>query len=263
MRRAGLHYLEKQGASPGVPEGELIETAIQSLGLRELGGFDPAQKIIEYRVAQPAPLASASVASFVDLTSTEAPVPGGGSVAALCGALAAALTAMVANLTHGKKGYEESWEEMGKVAHLAQSIKQSFVRAVDDDARAFDAVMAANRMPKGSEEEQKRRDAAIQDATRQAIEVPLEVMRACHRVLPLIEATAEKGNRNSISDAGVAALALRTAAGGAFLNVLINLPGIEDKKYADRTLREARDLVDAVAAAAPGIADKVKKGLGA
>jgi glutamate formiminotransferase/formiminotetrahydrofolate cyclodeaminase len=263
MRRAGLHYLEKQGASLGVPEGELIETAIQSLGLRELSEFDPAQKIIEYRVASPTPLVSASVTSFVDLTSTEAPVPGGGSVAALCGALAAALTAMVANLTFGKKGYEDSWEEMSKVAHLAQTIKQQFMRAVDDDARAFDAVMTANRLPKGSEEEQMRRDAAIQEATRRAIEAPLEVMRACHRVLPLLEVTAEKGNKNSISDAGVAALALRTAAGGAFLNVLINVPGIEDRKYADRTLREARDLVDAVAAAAPGIADKVKKGLGA
>jgi glutamate formiminotransferase/formiminotetrahydrofolate cyclodeaminase len=263
MRRAGLHYLARQGASLGVPESELIETAIQSLGLRELGGFDPAQKIIEYRVASPAPLASASVRAFTDLTSSESPVPGGGSVSALCGALAAALTAMVANLTFGKKGYEGAWEQMSTVAAQAQEIKDEFLRAVDEDSRAFESVMAANRLPKSTPEEEARRSAAVQDATKQAIEAPLTVMRACERVLPLLESVAEKGNRNSISDAGVAALALRTASGGAFLNVLINIAGIEDRKYADAALREARGLLDAVSTAAPGISDRIKRGLGA
>jgi glutamate formiminotransferase/formiminotetrahydrofolate cyclodeaminase len=246
-----------------VPESELIETAIQSLGLRELGGFDPAQKIIEYRVASPAPLASASVRAFTDLTSSESPVPGGGSVSALCGALAAALTAMVANLTFGKKGYEGAWEQMSTVAAQAQEIKDEFLRAVDEDSRAFESVMAANRLPKSTPEEEARRSAAVQDATKQAIEAPLTVMRACERVLPLLESVAEKGNRNSISDAGVAALALRTASGGAFLNVLINIAGIEDRKYADAALREARGLLDAVSTAAPGISDRIKRGLGA
>jgi glutamate formiminotransferase/formiminotetrahydrofolate cyclodeaminase len=165
MRRAGQFYLEKQGASIGVPEPMLVETAIQSLGLRELGGFDPMQKIIEYRVANESPLASSSVREFVDLTSTDAPVPGGGSVAALCGSLAAALTAMVANLTVGKKGYESVSSEMGSLAAQAQSLKDEFLRAVDDDARAFDAVMSANRLPKGTHDEQARRDQAIQAAT--------------------------------------------------------------------------------------------------
>jgi glutamate formiminotransferase/formiminotetrahydrofolate cyclodeaminase len=263
MRRAGQHYLKKQGASLGVPESELIEVAIQSLGLRELGPFDPAEKIIEYRVAPAAPLVTASVRAFTDLTSSDAPVPGGGSVAALCGALAAALTAMVANLTHGKKGYEEAWEEMSQLSQQAQGIKDEFLRAVDDDARAFDLVMSANRLPRGTGDEEARRESAIQEATRQAIEVPLAVMRACQRVLPLIDRVAEKGNKNSISDAGVAALALRTAAGGAFLNVVINLTGVEDRKYADGALREARKLLDGVAAAVPGISDRIKNGLGA
>lgn len=263
MRRAGLHYLAKQGASLGVSEGELIEVAIQSLGLRELGPFDPAQKIIEYRVAQPSPLVGASVRAFVDLTASDSPVPGGGSVAALCGALAAALAAMVANLTVGKKGYESSWEPMSRLAAEAQQIKDVFLRAVDEDARAFDAVMAAGRLPKSSPDEEARRAAAVQDATRQAIEAPLSVLRACERVLPLIEGVAEKGNKNSISDAGVAALALRTAAGGAFLNVVINLTGLDDRKYADAALHEARALMDTVSAAAPGISDRIKRGLGA
>lgn len=263
MRRAGLHYLAKQHASLGVSESELVEVAIQSLGLRELGPFDPSQKIIEYRVAQSSPLATASVRAFCDLTSSEAPVPGGGSVAALCGALAAALTAMVANLTFGKKGYESSWQQMSTLAAEAQGIKEEFLRAVDEDARAFDAVMAANRLSATTKPEEARRNAAIQDATRQAIEVPLNVMRACERVLPLIDRVAEKGNKNSISDAGVAALALRTAAGGAFLNVLINLTGLDDRKYADAALREARALLDGVSAAAPGISDRIKRGLGA
>ncbi|HEU4364506.1 MAG TPA: glutamate formimidoyltransferase, partial [Candidatus Krumholzibacteria bacterium] len=229
MRRAGLHYLAKQGASLGVPESELVEVAVQSLGLRELGPFDPSQKIIEYRVAQPAPLVTASVRAFTDLTSSDAPAPGGGSVAALCGALAAALVAMVANLTFGKKGYESSWEAMSRLAAEAQEIKDAFLRAVDDDTRAFDAVMAANRLPKTTDDETARRAAVVQDATRRAIDVPLAVLRLCERVLPLVATVAEKGNRNSISDAGVAALALRTAAGGAFLNVVINLTGVEDR----------------------------------
>ena len=179
MRRAGRFYLEKQGASVGVPEPVLVETAIQSLGLRELGGFDPMQKIIEYRVANDSPLASSSVREFVDLVSTDAPVPGGGSVAALCGSLAAALTAMVANLTVGKKGYESVSSEMSTLAAQAQSLKDEFLRAVDEDARAFDAVMVANRMPKATHDEHLRRDEAIQAATKRAIDAPLAVIHLC------------------------------------------------------------------------------------
>jgi glutamate formiminotransferase/formiminotetrahydrofolate cyclodeaminase len=261
MRRAGEFYLEKQGASVGVPEPVLVETAIQSLGLRELGGFDPMQKIIEYRVANDAPLASSSLKDFVDLTSTDAPVPGGGSVAALCGSLAAALTAMVANLTFGKKGYESVSSEMSTLAAQAQSLKDEFLRAVDDDARAFDAVMVANRMPKATHDEHLRRDEAIQAATKRAIDVPLSVVRLCERTLPLVERVAEKGNKNSISDAGVAALVLGAAARGAWLNVLINLPGLSDRAAADRTRADGDTLVRRVADGAARAAERVAKSL--
>jgi len=263
MRRAGRYYLELQGASAGVPEAQLVETAIQSLGLRELGGFDPMQKIIEYRVAPDAPLASSSLRNFVDLTSSGAPVPGGGSVAALSGATAAALTAMVANVTFGKKGYESLNAEMSALASEAQALKDEFLRAVDDDARAFEAVMVANRLPKATHDEHTRHDAAVQEATKRAIEVPLSVMRTCVKLLPLIERAAAKGNKNSISDSGVAVMALKTAAGGAYLNVLTNLPGISDEKYAKAAGGEARKLLDSVSDAAPRIADSIEKGLGA
>jgi glutamate formiminotransferase/formiminotetrahydrofolate cyclodeaminase len=262
IRRAGRFYLELQGASAGVPEAHLVETAIQSLGLRDLGGFDPMQKIIEYRVAPDAPLASSTLRQFADLTSTDSAVPGGGSVAALAGATAAALTAMVANLTFGRKGYESLNAEMSALATEAQALKDEFLRAVDDDARAFDAVMAANRLPKATHDEHTRRDEAIQAATRRAIEVPLGVMRACAKLLPLVERVAAQGNKNSISDAGVAAMALKTAAGGAYLNVLTNLSGLADKKFAGGALEEARKLMDDVAVAAPRISESIEKGLG-
>jgi glutamate formiminotransferase / formiminotetrahydrofolate cyclodeaminase len=261
MRRAGHFYLEKQGASAGVPEPMLIETAVQSLGLRELGGFDPMQKIIEYRVAEESPLVSSSVREFVDLTSTDAPVPGGGSVAALCGALAAALTAMVANLTFGKKGYESVSSEMSALASEAQSLKDEFLRAVDDDARAFDAVMTANRMPKATHDETKRREEAIQAATRRAIDVPLSVMRVCEKALPLVERVAEKGNKKSISDAGVAALVLGAAAAGAHLNVLINLPGLTNREDAARLQKDGAAILARVAKSTSQAAGRVTQAL--
>jgi len=257
LRRAGRFYLEEQGASIGVPEAELVETAIQSLGLRELGGFDPMQKIIEYKVADEAPLASSTLKEFVDLTSTEAPVPGGGSVAALCGAIAAALAAMVANLTFGKKGYEAYNAEMSTLAAEAQTLKAQFLRAVDDDAKAFDAVMSANRMAKATPEEQEKRAAAIQSATMRAIEVPLSVMQACEKTLPLIAVVAGKGNKNSLSDAGVAALAIRTAAHGAYLNVLINLSGLTDTARA----ADLRSRADAVLKTLDPAVDRIVKGV--
>jgi len=261
MRRAGQFYLDKQGASAGVPEPMLVETAIQSLGLRELGGFDPMQKIIEYCVAGDSPLASSSVREFVDVTSTDAPVPGGGSVAALCGSLAASLTAMVANLTHGKKGYESVSSEMSTLATQAQSLKDEFLRAVDDDARAFDAVMVANRLPKATPDELARREAAIQAATQRAIDVPFGVMRLCEKTLPLVERVAEKGNKNSISDAGVAALVLGAAVGGAWLNVLINLPGLGDRDQANRLRKDGDAVARRIADAAQSIANRVAEGL--
>jgi len=261
MLDAGHHYIAMQDGSPGVPESQVIEAAIQSLGLREVAPFDSKEKIIEYRVADATPLCDMTVRDFVDLTSTDAPAPGGGSVAALAGALAGALTAMVANLTIGKKAYAEVEEEMKPVAAEAQSVKDAFLRAVDEDTKAFDAVMAAMRLPKGSDEEAARRDRAIADATKAAVEVPLGVLRNCKRALAAVEPVAEKGNTNSISDAGVAALAIRTAAGGAYLNVLINLPGLADAGYVKATREEADKILDEVNARCDAVVEKITGGL--
>jgi len=261
LTRAGIYYLELQDSSAGVPESQLVETAIQSLGLRELGGFDPMQKIIEYRVAGESPLASTTLHDFADRTSEGTAVPGGGSVAALCGALAAALSAMVGNLTYGKKGYEAVSKPMSDAAVEAQRIKVEFLRAVDDDARAFDAVMAAGRMPKATHDEQEKRNAAVQEATRRAIDVPLSVMRSCARAVPLVEVVARDGNRNSASDAGVAALCLKTAAHGAYLNVLINLAGLADKTAAEKLKSEASALLDAVTTASARVVSSIEKAL--
>jgi glutamate formiminotransferase/formiminotetrahydrofolate cyclodeaminase len=246
MLQAGHHYLNKSGVSTGVSENDIIETAIQSLGLREVSPFDPQQKIIEYRVARPTPLADLTVTSFVDLTSSDAPAPGGGSVAALMASMSGALTSMVANLTVGKKGYKKVWQEMKEVAPQAQELKAAFLKAVDDDTFAFDAVMDAMKLPKKTEEDVQKRDAALESATRDAIEVPFGVLSRCRDALPLIEAVAQRGNVNSLSDAGVAALALRAAAGGALLNVLINLPGISDGDYIERTKGEGMKILEEV-----------------
>jgi glutamate formiminotransferase/formiminotetrahydrofolate cyclodeaminase len=263
--QAGCHYLEKAGLSTGVPESEIIETAVQSLGLCDVAPFDPQQKIIEYRVAAATPLADLTVKSFVDLTSTDAPAPGGGSVAALAAAMSGALASMVANLTVGKKGYKKVWEEMKEVAAQAQHLKAAFLKAVDDDTRAFDAVMDAMRLPKKTEDDQRRRSEAIERATKDAVEVPLGVLKRCREALPLVEAVAEKGNVNSLSDAGVAALSLRAAAGGALFNVLINLPGLSDGDYIERTklegLQTLEEVRDRCRAVETGVLSRLKESL--
>ncbi len=262
LTRAGRYYLEMQNSSAGAPEPHVVETAIQSLGLRELGGFDPMQKIIEYQVAGDSPLASSTVRGFADLTSEGTAVPGGGSVSALCGAMGAALAAMVGNLTHGKKGYENVSKEMSDMAVDAQSVKAELLRAVDDDSRAFDALMAASRLPKATHDEQAIREAAIQAATLRAIEVPLSVIRSCDRAVSLVERAARDGNKNSVSDAGVAALCLRTAAHGAYLNVMINMAGLADKQAGERLAKEAGSLFKNVDTAVSKIVAGVEKSFG-
>ncbi|MEE9270207.1 MAG: glutamate formimidoyltransferase [Candidatus Krumholzibacteria bacterium] len=246
MLHAGRHYLAPQGKSAGVPESDLIQTAIQSLGLNDISAFDPRQKIIEYRVADETPLADDSVRGFVDETSRESPVPGGGSVAALMAALAGALGSMVANLTAGKREYEEYDGEMKEAAIRSQEMKDFFVRAVDDDSKAFDGVMAATRLPRKTDAEKGHRDAEIEKATLRAVAVPHSVLNHCYEYLDTLETVAKNGNRSSISDAGVAAKSLEAAACGALLNVLINLPGLSDKNYVKATAEKARKTSQAV-----------------
>lgn len=233
LLEAGRHFLVKQGRCPGVSEAELVETAVVSMGLSELVPFDPEQKVIDWRVsARGGRLVDLSLTGFADLLASDAPAPGGGSTAALCGALGAGLAAMVANLTHGRKDYRQHDEEMAAVAERGQRLKERFLALVDADTAAFDRVMTAMKLPKGSDEEQAARAEALESANRDATLVPFQTVEACLPALELAEAVAARGNANSLSDAGVAALALGTAADGAAMNVRINLAGIADKAWA-------------------------------
>jgi glutamate formiminotransferase/formiminotetrahydrofolate cyclodeaminase len=242
MLEAGRYFLRKQGKSAGVPERELVEIAVRSMGLDQVVPFDPAKKIIEYHFAAPAPLMSMTAGRFVDEVSTESPAPGGGSVAALMGSLGAALATMVANLTVGKKGYEAAWQELTDVAERGQALKDRLARAVDEDTDAFNRVMDAMRLPKGTPEQQTARDRAIAAANKAAAEVPLQTARHCLAAIELAGLAADKGNRNSASDAGVAALASRAGVEGAILNVLINLGGIKDEAFKNRCVEETSTL---------------------
>ncbi|NIM20375.1 MAG: glutamate formimidoyltransferase [Candidatus Latescibacteria bacterium] len=259
--QAGRHYLDLQGKSTGVPEKEIIETAVQSLGLNDITRFDPQQKIIEYRVAEKTPLADLAIKDFLDVTSIDTPVPGGGSVSALIASLASALASMVANLTVGKKGYESVEGQMKEVAVKAQALKSAFLQGVDEDSKAFDRVMEAMRLPKKTEEDRQRRDEMVEAATKRAVDVPMGVITACLRAVEVVEAVARSGNVNSLSDAGVAALSLRAAAEGALFNVLINLPGISDAEYVKETHRDAISTAGEVDARCQEVVKKVREEL--
>ncbi|MCI0494521.1 glutamate formimidoyltransferase [candidate division KSB1 bacterium] len=244
MLDAGRHYLLKQGKSPGVPEEALIETAIKSMGLRDVAEFDPQKKIIEYQVREvKGPLVKKDLRDFTNELSSESPAPGGGSVSALAGALGAALASMVANLTVGKKGYEESWGEMKDVAVNAQRLKDDLLQAVDRDTEAFNNLMNAMGLPKKTDDQITARNSAVEQATKTACLVPLEVMKHSLEVLQCAKVVAEKGNTNAASDAGVASLMALSAVQGAGLNVKINLPGIKAEAFVDRMKNEVKMIV--------------------
>ncbi len=261
MLAAGRHYLRRAGESAGVPRARLVETAIQSLGLRDLGPFDPEQKIIESRAGlRDGRLAGMTNRQFVDELSTDSPAPGGGSVAALCGAQAAALAAMVCNLTVARKGYEAVQERVKDLAEAGQADKDAFLAAIDEDTDAFNRVMDAMRLPKATPEQQHERDLAVAAATREATRVPLGVLERVPPLLERIAETARIGNQNSLSDAGVAALAALAAAEGAYYNVLINLgslAGLDQSAEADFAA-ETRARAAAALADAARLADGVR-----
>ena len=242
LRQAGHHYLKKQGRTTGVPESELIHIAVLSMGLGDLYPFENDKKIIEYMIERKNDLTRMKVDAFTELLSTDAPAPGGGSVAALCGAMSGALSSMVAALTHGKKGYEQAFDEMEEVGVAAQRLKDEFIADVDRDTAAFNKVMDAMRLPKKTDEDKAARDAAIEEATKEATLIPLGVLKRSMKAAELGRRVVEKGNTNSVSDAGVAALTARTAAEGAYFNVAINLPGIQDEKFKADTLKEAEKI---------------------
>ncbi len=232
MLMAGRHYLSKQGRCTGVPEADLVGSAVSSLGLSDVAPFDPQKKIIEYRVAPKEKLLKdLNVAAFIDELSRESPAPGGGSVAALCAALSAALTSMVANLTFGKKGFEASRPLMNDLAEQAQKLKAEFIAAIDDDTAAFNRIGAARRLPKDTDDNQRLRDQAIEQANKDATMVPLRVLEKTVKAIEIAEIVASKGNPNALSDAGVAGLTARAAADGALYNVLINLQSLSDQTF--------------------------------
>ena len=229
MIAAGKHYLKQAGQSAGIPRKMIIETAIQSMGLRELTPFDPADKIIEYQAGlTDGPLVSMSNREFVDELSSDSPAPGGGSVAALCAAQAAGLAAMVANLTVGKKKYAKVQDRVKEIAEEGQDLKDFFLAAIDDDTNAFNAVMDTFSLPKSTPEQSRARDLAVAEATRQATRVPLSVLEKVPALLKISGEVGQIGNANSLSDAGVAALAAMAGAEGAYYNVLINLDSLRD-----------------------------------
>lgn len=244
MLDAGRFFLKKQQRSVGVSESELIKIAIRSLGLDELTPFDPKQRIIEYMIADDASkrLVDMSLTAFADETASESPAPGGGSIAAYVGALGISLGTMVANLSSHKRGWDDRWEEFSDHAERGQAMKEELLRLVDEDTAAFNGIMAAFALPKATEAEKAARTAAIQDATKQAILIPLKVMQAAHASMTTLKAMAEVGNPNSVSDAGVGALCARSAVMGAHLNVRINAGGLHDKAFLETTLATAKQL---------------------
>lgn len=244
MLDAGRYFLEKQQRSTGVSEKELIRIAILSMGLDELGPFIPEERIIEYQLRSQTDekLVKLSLRDFADETASESPAPGGGSIAAYAGALGVSLATMVANLSSHKKGWDDRWKEFSDWADKGQQFKDELLRLVDADTHAFNGIMAAFSLPKGSEEEKAIRHQAIQEATRTAIEVPLRVMETCFASMGLIKAMASTGNPNSVSDAGVGALCARAGVLGAFMNVRINAAGYDDKAYVAKILEKGRQL---------------------
>jgi glutamate formiminotransferase/formiminotetrahydrofolate cyclodeaminase len=258
---AGRFYLRRQRKSSGAPESELVEAAVQSLGLNQRAPFDPTRKIVEYAVRAPAPLLSLPVERFLDDVSSGTPTPGGGSAAALAGSLAAALTAMLANLTVGRPGHDAGDAELCALAERAQAIKRALADLVDDDARSFDAVMEARRMARGTDAERRTRHLAVQSAIRHAAEVPLGAARLSLEALELTRSAALKGRSDAASDAGTAALLARAALEGAVLNVLINLPGIEDEAFTRTCRVETERLRTMARQICDEVVEKVYEGL--
>ncbi len=246
MLDAGRHFLQKQQRSLGVSDTELIKIAVKSLGLDDLGPFNPDEKIIEYRLRDStrARLIDRTVLGFIEETASESPAPGGGSVAALLGALGAALATMVANLSSHKRGWDERWEEFSDAAVAGKRSHTLLTGLIDEDTDAFNLVMDAFRLPNSSDAEKAARTKAIEHATKGATDIPLQVMESALESMAVIRQMAETGLASSVSDAGVAALCARSAVMGAHLNVRINAGELKDEAYVTKTLAKAQRIED-------------------
>ena len=256
---AGKHYLAKQQRSAGVSEEEIIKIAVKSMGLDDLKPFDPREKVIEYLLEEgsAAKLIDLTAKGFANLTASESPAPGGGSVSAYMGALGAALGTMVANLSSHKAGWDHRWDEFSKWAEKGQSIMNEMLFLVDEDTNSFNKIMEAFGLPKDSDTEKAARSAAIQAATQYATEIPLRTMKVAYSGFDLIEEMVKEGNPNSVSDAGVGALAIRSAIYGAYMNVRINSVDLKDRTVADKLVAEAQEIYDMTAGREKRIIDAV------
>lgn len=245
MLDAGKYFLRKQQRSTGIPDREIIKIAVKSMGLDELYPFDPDKKIIEYILEDKnsKKLVDLSVEKFAQETASESPAPGGGSISAAMGAFGAALATMVANLSSHKAGWDERWEEFSNWAEKGKYYMEQLTKMVDEDTNAFNKIMNAFSLPKGTDEEKAARTKAIEEATLYAIEVPFKVMQLCYESMEVVKAMAEHGNPNSVTDAGVGALAARSGVMGAFLNVKINAAGLKDKSVTQSYIDRGNEIV--------------------
>lgn len=243
---AGRYFLHKQQRSTGVSESELVRMAIKSMGLDELAPFRPEEKVIEYLIAPKGGknLTDLTCTGFAEETASESPAPGGGSISAYMGSLAAALGTMVANLSSHKAGWDDRWKEFSDQADKGQELMQRLLHLVNEDTEAFNRIMDAFKMPKSTDEEKAARAAAIEDATLYATRIPLSTMEAAAETFPLLESMARTGNPASVSDAGVGALAARSAVLGAQLNVRINAASLKNREEADRLTARAAEIAE-------------------
>ena len=258
---AGKYFLRKQQRSCGIPKEDILKVAIKSMGLDDLKAFNPKEKVIEYMIDSECStkLTSLSVKGFADETARESPAPGGGSVSAYMGAMGAALGTMVANLSSHKAGWDERWEEFSDWAEKGMEIERELLALVDEDTEAFNRIMAAFGLPKASEEDRKLRSKAIQEATLFAAQVPLRTMKTAGMIFPLCREMVEKGNPNSVSDAGVGALAARAAILGAGLNVKINASSLKDREQAAALINEAEQIMAMAVKEEAAILEMVEK----
>ncbi len=243
---AGKYFLKKQNRSTGISNDEIIKIAVKSMGLDELYAFDAKKKIIEYILEDGSKkkLVDMNLVAFANETASESPAPGGGSISAYMGAMGAGLGTMVANLSSHKAGWDERWEEFSEWADKGKFYMDQLLHYVDEDTNAFNKIMDAFSLPKKTDEEKVVRKQAIQDATRYAIEVPYKVMELCFESMSVMKAMAEFGNPNSVTDAGVGALAARSGVYGAFLNVKINSASLDDKAYVDQILANGQNILE-------------------
>ena len=244
MLEAGAYFLKKQKLSAGVSDAELIHIAVKSMGLDELGPFDPQKRIIEYILEGTisSPLVNMKLNAFADETASESPAPGGGSISAYVAVLGVSLGTMVANLSASKKGWEAKWEEYNDWAVKGQAYKKTLLALVDEDTNAFNLIMEAFKLPKSTDEEKAARKKAIQDGTKKAIDVPFKVMEVAAQSMEVMEAMVLSGNPSSITDAGVGALCARTAVIGAHINIKTNASSFDDKNYLKSILDKASAL---------------------